>query len=900
MRCPDDDALAAFVEGRLPGPRVRGVAEHVRGCDACCEVIEQYASAFELDTPRLSAGLTDGLAPSQPTIAAGSSPTPGQMFARFVLLHLAGRGGMADVYAAYDPVLDRKVALKLLHGDREARERLLHEARAIAAIDDPHVVRIFDLGRAHGRDYIAMEYVDGGTLAQWLASRPEPAAIVHAFVAAGRGLCAAHARGIVHRDFKPSNVLVTHVAGRLDRVLVADFGLALPHGESGTRAGTRRYVAPEQATGAPPEPSADQYSLCVALDEALRGCLPEQEPTTESVPPAASRVRPRVAAAIARGMASDPAARFESMEALLAALSSPRPAGRAITVGAAALVVISIASVAGAGERCASADALQLALWSQRARTEAARAFADTGLPYAAASWTRTQAAIDHAADGWAARAWEACAAADAVAVACNDEQRARIASTIAVVRAADASTVIHADALVDALGTEACAEAAASGPEHDELVAALAAAEAELRAGHSELARSALEQVVARATASEDMGVRRAAVLVLAPLRASFGELDAAAADLSALAFDALAARDDRVALDAFVALARLDGAERSDAIAAQRWDREATALSTRLGDPLGPRVLLEQARGALHLQLGEADRAIAAMRRALALTQTQWGPDDHRTAAVHRNVGLAHFRAGELDDAQREVQRSLEIRERALGPEHPEVAASLDLLAAIVRHSAPADALAHAERAVAIYERSHGPNHLSTLNGRVHLGTMLEPSDLDAAREQTRIAIAGLERTLGEHHIYVARASSNLAQIEIQRDDFEAALAASRRAVAAFEATRPEDDVELVQAILATGRALRLLERTDEARRWLTLGYQRSASAPPARRAVAADALAELELDIGAFERAAILSDESTVAWTEAYGAEHPEAVASRSFADKARASAAAAPQR
>jgi serine/threonine protein kinase len=263
----------------------------------------------------------------------------------YELQRLLGVGGFGAVYAAYDPRLDRRVAIKLMRQDREAAapELLLREAQAMARLSHANVLTVHDVGTytlpdGRGGLFVVMEHIDGETLAQWLAGarRPWPA-IVETFLAAGRGLAAAHAIGLCHRDFKPQNVLI----GRDGGVRVADFGLARRVGEAAGEAalaGTPGYMAPELFAGDPGGPAADQFAFCVALYEALYGASPfplrdlqarlrairrrEVEPV-----PKDSDVPGWLHAALVRGLDPEPERRHASMTDLLRALdpgSAPR------------------------------------------------------------------------------------------------------------------------------------------------------------------------------------------------------------------------------------------------------------------------------------------------------------------------------------------------------------------------------------------------------------------------------------------------------------------------------------------------------------------------------------------------------------------------------------------------
>jgi serine/threonine-protein kinase len=237
-----------------------------------------------------------------------------------------GEGGMGVVLECEDVDLGRRVAVKLVRSDVDVpayRARLLREAQAMARLEHPHVVRVYEVGSERDRLFIAMEFVDGVTLTRWLAERRSWRAIISIFVQVGRGLAAAHEAGLVHRDFKPDNVLVDSTG----RARVADFGLARLDGDTpaltrtGALMGTPGYMAPEQQFGSDVDARADQYSYCVALREALGG-RPLDDARWKAVPEP-------VRAAITRGLSYDADERFPSMAALLAVLERAQPRRRA-------------------------------------------------------------------------------------------------------------------------------------------------------------------------------------------------------------------------------------------------------------------------------------------------------------------------------------------------------------------------------------------------------------------------------------------------------------------------------------------------------------------------------------------------------------------------------------------
>ena len=285
---------------------------------------------------------------------AAQRPRPARV-GRYHLGDEIGAGGMGVVYRAHDPDLDRAVAIKVVHtGDASSGARLLREAQAMARLRHPNVVPIFDVGPAEDAVFVTMPLLEGGTLREWLHGGPRPfGEILDRFVAAGRGLAAAHAAGLVHRDFKPENVLL----GAGGETQVSDFGIACLAGdeappasdasplatnaltETGDVLGTPDYMAPEQLRGHPSDARADQFSFCVALWEGIYGERPFLRITTDTAEPLRARLdaitsgpvppprrdRPAwIAQLLVRGLDADPDRRWPAMQALLDAIAAAR------------------------------------------------------------------------------------------------------------------------------------------------------------------------------------------------------------------------------------------------------------------------------------------------------------------------------------------------------------------------------------------------------------------------------------------------------------------------------------------------------------------------------------------------------------------------------------------------
>jgi hypothetical protein len=355
-RCPSENTLLELACGSLSATGDLRVREHVASCSVCASLVGLLFDAHPNSEESRPVTLAVREFRNSRSVALGGieGATPGSeaygaRMGRYELLQFLGAGSMGVVYRAYDPALARVVAIKVLSPRPEGGfgsalcARILREARAMAKLRHPNVVAVYDVGAIESRAFLAMEYVPGRTLAAWRAEqKPSLREILSAFAAAGRGLAAAHDVGLVHRDFKPENVLV----GDTGEVRVTDFGLARaldetfapsPRGatglanaslltRSGAFAGTPAYMAPEQMCREPATIRSDIFSFCAALHEAMHGVRPFEGSTLlelrESVlagriRSSQARIPPRVRRAVARGLRVRPEERFETMQELL-------------------------------------------------------------------------------------------------------------------------------------------------------------------------------------------------------------------------------------------------------------------------------------------------------------------------------------------------------------------------------------------------------------------------------------------------------------------------------------------------------------------------------------------------------------------------------------------------------
>jgi serine/threonine protein kinase len=371
--CLGDDVILEFVEKKLAAGVEQHIHDHIALCAACRQLVAEAGKYYYEGQSHAETAVRAIRAPSREL-------SPGQDVGRYTIVQTLGRGGMGVVYEAYDPQLRRRIALKLVGDDAEdaaeahARTvRLLREAQAMAQLSDPNVVSVFDAGELDGHVYIAMELVAGVTLDRWRAAHPRSIAEITAvFEQAARGLAAAHAAGLVHRDFKPQNVLV----GNDGRVRVTDFGLAretatdadeIPSSavslvrdaltRTGALCGTPAYMAPEQFEGSMADPISDQFNFCVTFYEALYGERPFKGETLYELarevlaghvePPRDAPVPADVRAIVMRGLRGAREERFPSMTALIDALVRVErvPVARRRTTTS--KIAVALAAVAG-------------------------------------------------------------------------------------------------------------------------------------------------------------------------------------------------------------------------------------------------------------------------------------------------------------------------------------------------------------------------------------------------------------------------------------------------------------------------------------------------------------------------------------------------------------------------
>jgi tetratricopeptide (TPR) repeat protein/predicted Ser/Thr protein kinase len=800
---------------------------------------------------------------------------PGDYVDRYRILEVVGTGGIGVVYAAADESLGRKIAIKLLRPSARSsakferrRGRLIREAQALARLSHPNVVPIYEVGMFEDRVYLAMEFVEGLTMRRWLRrSQRSWEEILDKYVQAGRGLAAAHAADIVHRDFKPENVLVGHDG----RVRVLDFGLATPVPDAiatgryptieeqqlqlertgrvrvdeprsrraptgphpltesaaalitahGKVMGTPAYMSPEQSRGEPTDARADQYSFCVALWEALYGERPHGPLSATArlrahrrVPERAAEVPQTILRALERGLSLDPEDRFPDMQSLLAVLER-RPSqwrrwallgGLPLAAGLAIVVGVVAPSMA---EPCPRDEAELDGIWDAQVRVRAHRQLTATDRPYADATWDAIEQELDRWTGRWLNTRVEACEATKI-----RHEQSPMLLDM----------RMACLDRQADAL--RAVTESLASDPIVDDVDARLETALAAVlnlpdpsRCGRTALAGSSLvgdapldgpleqrRSQLARARGLLDLAKHEEARAIVDEVIEELGhraESDPATAQVTAEA-KLLRGRIFAAAGQLTEADAELRGA----VFAAQTagHDEVTVEACSALVDLLQSQAKLDDAED--WAALGQA-------------TLARFGGDAHLEAELRFATARLARERGDYPAALSDQERVLELREQVHGHEHVEVAKILsELVVTKERLGRYEEAELDIARALAILNAELGFSHPER-------GLALSrQASLQHARGNDREALSNyfdvlaiFELAYGEHHPHMAMTLNNIAVSHYTLGEHEEALQALQASHAILVELHGAEHPKTAAALRSVGTVLHELGRDDEA---------------------------------------------------------------------------------
>ncbi len=782
----------------------------------------------------------------------------GTELGRYVLLDRLGAGAMGLVYSAYDAQLDRKIAIKIVKaGRRRAAEggsgaaRLMREAQALARLSHPNVVPIYDVGMLGDRVWVALEYVEGWTAREWLERRPRHwREVLDVFAQAGRGLIAAHAAQLVHRDFKPDNVLVD----RARRARVTDFGLARVDNsveseftsapidsydglsESLTRTGsvmgTPGYMSPEQHFGKPADARSDQFAFCVALFEAVYGVRPFAGRTIREVAHAKwtgtireprdfgrrpSGIPRALELAIRRGLAGEPEHRWPTLGGLVDELDrlrrQPRTRLRMATIGVVAIVGAAWAWQARPRE-CVPGRERLAGIWDDARMHELEQAFATAGTAAAETAWTTTRTELDAYADEWARAYDQACPSgrADAATVErdasllCLQRRRSGMRATVAALAEGDRSTVHRAVVVLEGLEpVSPCLVAGARQPELPEDPALaekvettrehLADAIARREAGQYAIARE-LSQAAAQEAAT--LGFAPLTVETDIALGVTLGRNDVVDEGATRLSNAFYVAREhgiDVLALDAAIHLVYLVGVIGGRFEEGLEWVRHGEAMLQRLPkEDTVRRARLVENRSLLFVELERFDEAESGYEEALALRKELGS--ERGIAMVHNNYGNLLARRRQFTEAAAEHQQALALRKAKLGTRHPEVAMSIINLARIHLEQFRYDeGLATLDEGQAILSETLGDDNSMMATALQMRGIALVRKGLTPqAREAFERALAIRTRLFGADHPDVGEMWNVIGASWLTEGEYDRAEQSFLRARAIFEQRGPD----------------------------------------------------------------------------------------------------------
>jgi tetratricopeptide (TPR) repeat protein len=858
----------------------------------------------------LVADVAAKIAREQVREALFGDPRRAATLGRFQVLERVGKGGMGEVYAAFDPELGRRVAVKIVTGDpgdTVGRARMMAEARAMATISHPNVVPVFDVGTTEdGQLFIAMEFVQGTTLRQWVTAKERSwQDIVDHYMAAGRGLAAAHAQGLVHRDFKPDNVMV----GDDDRVRVLDFGLVRagpdarvktpldssidPSVETddgaitrdGAIVGTLAYLAPEQLLlGGKGDARSDQFGFCVALYEALAGERPFPGRTAAAIagamhegPPALKtrKVPEWVKAVVRRGLSLDPAARFPDMNALLHALASDPARRRRRFIGAGVVVLAAVGALGGkavldarAVSACHALGDAALDVWNDEVREATRTSILGSGASAGAEIWARVDPAVTDHAEAWRLSRREACLATEvrgepasdlhARKIACLEERGDALRALVATISSADAATSRNAmQMIIDLEPVAQCEDEAwllhrpvpPSGPLRAEIAAVarrLAEANALRSSGRYREALGEGEAALARAIELDHPATLAEAHLFVGDTLAALAEREASIENLEAAYFVGGRAGHEMIASNAAVSLVNAHNDRPADFPTAELWAKNAEMVLARAGLTGGaPHARLLAHLGELAGERAQHEEELDLAQQSLDMRVAAYGPDHAMVGRSHVGVAGAHRAMGHFDEARDHFETALAIYLESLGPIHPDVAAVFGNLGLIHKDQGRFDeAIESLERAMAMHEEIFGPTHQLVGNGHQGLAaTYMGKGDYDRAARHYEEAARVWRASLGDDHPELGMAWLGLANARLSQSRTEEATAAYARAREVFETAFGPDHPHVATVLNNVGNVAMNAGRYDEA-----------------------------EAD---FERARAI-------WEKAYGAEHPTVAA------------------
>ncbi|MGH1342542.1 MAG: tetratricopeptide repeat protein [Nannocystales bacterium] len=890
--CLEENEIVDLVTGNLDAEAAAVAEAHVDGCPSCRLVLIELARVFELRASSLpevapeddSQGITDrgaddGLAELLPAAMAR-----GTSIGRYLVLGTLGAGAMGVVHAAFDPELDRKVALKLLRSralGEGSSERLVREARATARLAHPNVVVVHDVGLHEGSVFMAMEHVEGGTLGEWLAAKDRSQEeIVAAFHDAGRGLEAAHEAGLVHRDFKPANVLM----GRDGRARVTDFGLArqgqttqdrdaLFSTQSGTQTelsdatltrtgalvGTPAYMSPEQFAGGVADARSDQFSFCVALFEALCGSRPFAGRTVTELAANvnAGRIAERqhldalprhLRSALVRGLRADPGERFPTLASLLRAMqpsgwSATRRSTKALFLAGLGIGALGLASAIATSKddaRCTpAAQAIPVAAWNPERADLITVALQAKDTDTSADLVARVRGDLGRFASKWTESRTAACVSSKTahrnVALQCLDERLVHFEALVDALEESDDNALQYAGEAVGKLGDPVqCNQRdwTRSPPrtppaDQAEPVAAvrrrLARVSADASLGKFE---TALASVTSLREEAEALGFDPLTAEVLHEvgfLHLRMADYESSLAALEQAFRTAIRCGDTRLMVSTGALALHLLGSSTPNLEQAHLWMEMTHGALEREGLYSRPAASFWNSVGLVERQRGNYDEARKAYKRSYELHQA-FEPDGPEALSPLNNLAALEMDVDDYGAAEARSRELFREIERRYGPEHPDYVPTLGTLAAALAAQNKLDeAASSVETALTMGEAWFGRDSPRLDSPRAVLaGILKRKGDLEGSKALYEQLIETWTRTRGPNDPNVSLVHNNLATTLTQMERGEEALAHHIRALEILQVSRDDTHRSVVQGNSAVGTDYMNLGRCDDALRY------------------------------------------------------------------------------
>ena len=763
---------------------------------------------------------------------------------RYQILGLLGKGGMGAVYKAYDPELDRSIAIKMLtvaccEGETASKPqaRLMREAQALAKLSHPNVVSIFDVGTYQQSVYIAMEYVKGRTLREWIGkTKPTQKQIIKVFSKAGKGLHAAHCEGIVHRDFKPENVVV----GDKGQVKVLDFGLAraaaneetafshdkpnsirepssgekllsTPLTKVGATVGTTLYMAPEHFLREKLDEKTDQFSFCVTLFEALYGTRPFPGDTLldfeenltfgRIVVPETAHVPKWIEDIILKGLSSSQNDRYGSMLELLEALSVDPYLVKAqkqkrmllwlaSTLSAAFFMFVGHTFFSKSDELCTGAERSLAGIWNDQIRDKMQQAFVDSQLSYAHDSYSRVANRFDAYLKRWKDEYTENCRATRV-----RGEQSEK---TMDLKRGCLNNHLQNANALINVLsqadkkvvGKAIQAVSSLSGFTNCNDTEALQSAVRPIKDEQTKIKVAAIRKKLAHVEAFLNTGKYQEGLELAHKLENEAEDID----------------------YKPVQAEVQLNLGHLLDRIGEYKQAETALNDAARKAGKCEDGLLAAKALALLVWVVGYSQAryevGLSIARDAEIMLDVAKG-DDKLRSELYNNIGVVFGSKGDYDKALKYFLRELQIQEKSIGTKDHRLAVTLNNLGVVLINKGDYDrSLDYYRRSLKIWQAALGSDHPETVHPLNNLGVVFMAKGMhEKALTNYQKSLSIRQKALGHDHPLVAVTLNNLGEVHLKNKDFDNALSYHLQALAIRQKVLGPEHPNLVDSLNGIG---------------------------------------------------------------------------------------------